>query len=168
MVLTGKFSIDAPRNSVFAALTDINVLREAVPGCNQLKKNEYNEYSSILTLNFAQITSQFAITSHSDIVIPSDKISIIGEGNGGPAGNFQFSGTFDFSTQPATTSVSYTLKLRLKGKIAKLEEKSLNQTIERISEDFSRNIKKIIEPTPEKPSKINAFVALLRRITSAR
>ena len=48
MDMTGEYRIPAPRETVWLALNDPEVLRECIPGCEELTKKSDTELSAVV------------------------------------------------------------------------------------------------------------------------
>ena len=46
MEITGDYRIDAPREAVWRALNDPDILRQCIPGCQELEKLSDTEYTA--------------------------------------------------------------------------------------------------------------------------
>lgn len=55
MKVSGSYTIDAPREDVWAALNDIEVLARVVPGCERLDQVGENEFEGVVKIGIASI-----------------------------------------------------------------------------------------------------------------
>ena len=71
MELSDKIKIDAPRERVFAALNDIDILREAIPGCETIEANGTDAYTATVTQKVGPLKARFkGDVTLSNIVAP--------------------------------------------------------------------------------------------------
>ncbi|HJX85529.1 MAG TPA: SRPBCC domain-containing protein, partial [Candidatus Angelobacter sp.] len=59
MKIEGSHTIPAPRDRVFAALTDPAVLQKCIPGCEELQKTADNQYTAKLSAGVGSIKAVF-------------------------------------------------------------------------------------------------------------
>lgn len=84
--LKDEIIIHAPREKVFAALNDPDVLTEAIPGCRSLEKESDNEFIATVVAKIGPVNATFkGEVTLSDIVAP-ESYAISGGGKAGPAG----------------------------------------------------------------------------------
>src|SRR3546814_16273272 len=86
MEMTGSERIAAPRELVYRALNDPEVLKAAIPGCETIEKLSDTEMTATVVTKVGPVKAQFqgAVTiSHLD---PPNGYHINGEGKGGAAG----------------------------------------------------------------------------------
>ena len=49
MEMTGEYRIPAPRDAVWEALNDPDVLKQCIPGCDEIEKSSDTEFSAKVT-----------------------------------------------------------------------------------------------------------------------
>ncbi len=59
MELADEITIPAPRERVFAALNDIDVLRVCIPGCETLERESDTELVAKVTLKIGPVKAKF-------------------------------------------------------------------------------------------------------------
>ncbi len=86
MDMNGSQRIEASREKVYAALNDVDVLRQCIPGCESIEKTSDSEMTAKVTLRVGPVKASFTgkvILSDFD---PPNGYTITGEGAGGMAG----------------------------------------------------------------------------------
>ena len=85
MKMTDEIRIEASREKVFAALNDPEILRKAIPGCQELDQTSDTELTATVQAKVGPVKAKFrgAVTL-SDINRP-ESYTISGEGKGGAA-----------------------------------------------------------------------------------
>ncbi|UOK73331.1 SRPBCC family protein [Ancylobacter polymorphus] len=137
MELTGQARIEAPREVVWAALNEPEVLRRAIPGCEELERDGEDGFAAKVVLKVGPIKATFGgRVSLSDIQAP-DSYVIIGEGQGGIAG-FAKGRAFVCLHEESddVTLLRYEVKADVGGKIAQLGARLLDSTAKKISAQF--------------------------------
>ena len=86
MELADEIKIDAPKDQVYAALNDPEVLRQCIPGCEELIKHSDTELEAKVVLKVGPVKARFSgnVTLNTDGA--PDAFSLTGQGNGGPPG----------------------------------------------------------------------------------
>ncbi|MEE8123237.1 MAG: carbon monoxide dehydrogenase subunit G, partial [Alphaproteobacteria bacterium] len=59
MELTGEFRIPAPRETVWQALNDPEVLKQCIPGCHEVVKVSDSEFTARATLKVGPVKATF-------------------------------------------------------------------------------------------------------------
>ena len=84
MDMTGEFHIPAPREIVWAALNDPNILKQCIPGCNEIEKHSETELSAKVTAKVGPVKAKFGGKVTLSDVNPPNGYTITGEGAGAP------------------------------------------------------------------------------------
>lgn len=136
MDLTGDYRIGAPREAVWAALNDAEVLKACIPGCDKVEPTGENQYAVGMALKIGPVAAKFAgKILLSDIVAPeSYKINF--EGQGGVAGFGK--GTAEVRLKPdgSGCALDYTVHATVGGKVAQLGQRLIDGTAKSMAEDF--------------------------------
>ena len=85
MKIEGTQKIDAPRERIFAALTDPAVLQKCIPGCEQMEKTGENQYNARLTAGVGPVKGVFTATVSLQDIIAAGTLQARG-GRQRPAG----------------------------------------------------------------------------------
>ncbi|MCB1493265.1 MAG: carbon monoxide dehydrogenase subunit G, partial [Rhodobiaceae bacterium] len=86
MELQDEVHIAAPRETVYAALNDPEILKQCIPGCEELIKHSDNELEAKVVLKIGPVKAKFGGNVTLDTSQAPDRFSLTGEGVGGPAG----------------------------------------------------------------------------------
>ncbi|MCA1481745.1 carbon monoxide dehydrogenase subunit G, partial [Bradyrhizobium sp. NBAIM08] len=86
MKMTGEQLIAAPRDKVWAALNDPDVLKACIPGCQSLEKLENDRLKAVAVVKVGPISAKFAGEVTLSDLDPPNGYRISGEGQGGAAG----------------------------------------------------------------------------------
>jgi carbon monoxide dehydrogenase subunit G len=127
MKLEGSQKFDAPRERIFAALTDPAVLQKCIPGCEQMEKTGENQYSAKLTAGVGPVKGVFTATvSLQDIVAP-EHYKLVVEGKGQP-GFVKGSGELNLKDTGDATEIQYTGDINVGGLIASVGQRMIQST----------------------------------------
>jgi len=82
--IEGTNKISAPRDRVFAALTDPEILQKCIPGCEQMEKTGENQYNAKLSAGVGTIKGVFTATITLEDITPPQHFKLVVEGKGQP------------------------------------------------------------------------------------
>ncbi|WP_019172869.1 SRPBCC family protein, partial [Pseudaminobacter salicylatoxidans] len=137
LVIEGEEHISAPVDKVWEALNDPEVLKECIPGCQELEKKSPTEMAATVVLKIGPIKATFAGEVTLKNLKPPHSYTIAGEGKGGIAG-FAKGGADVTLTEdgPDTTILKYEAKADVGGKIAQLGSRLITSTSKKLAGQF--------------------------------
>ena len=83
MKIEGTQELHAPRDRVYSALTDPEVLRRCIPGCESLEKTAADTYAATLKAGVGSIKGTFKGEVRLEDMRPPEHYRIVVEGKGG-------------------------------------------------------------------------------------
>ena len=86
MDMTGEFHIPAPRDTVWKALNDPEILKRSIAGCEELEKTSDTEFTAKVTAKVGPVKARFTGKVTLSDLDPPNGYKITGEGQGGAAG----------------------------------------------------------------------------------
>jgi carbon monoxide dehydrogenase subunit G len=120
MEMTGSRQIAASREVVWAALNDAEVLRLAIPGCQELTGSPEEGFEAKVKQKVGPVSATFTgRVTLADVVAP-ESYTISGEGKGGAAGHAKGSAAVRLEDKDGGTLLTYDVKAAVGGKIAQL------------------------------------------------
>jgi carbon monoxide dehydrogenase subunit G len=138
MDLTGNYRIPAPRETVWAALNDPEVLRACIPGCEELNKTSETEFVARVVAKIGPVKAGFnGKVTLSDLDPPAG-YTISGEGQGGAAG-FAKGGAkvrLEPVDEGAATVLHYAADAQIGGKLAQLGSRLVEGTARKLADEF--------------------------------
>ncbi len=137
MDMSGSERIEAPVETVWQALNDPEILRQAIPGCESLDKTSDTTMTAKVVLKVGPIKAKFEGAVELQNLNPPHSYTIAGEGKGGLAGFAK--GGADVSLEadgPNATILSYTVKAEVGGKIAQLGSRLIDSTSKKLAGEF--------------------------------
>ena len=87
MELSDEIVINAPKEVVYAALNDPEILKQCIPGCEELIKHSDTELEAKVVLKIGPVKAKFGGDVQLDTAGAPDAFSLTGQGNGGAAGH---------------------------------------------------------------------------------
>src|SRR5260370_34525393 len=86
MDMSGEVRITAPREAVWRALNDPEILRQCIPGCEEIVKLSDTEMTAKVTAKVGPVKAKFGGKGTPSDLDPPNGYKISGEGQGGAAG----------------------------------------------------------------------------------
>lgn len=136
MEMSGRKLIPEPRETVWKALNDQEILRNCVPGCQTLEKTSDTEMVATATLRVGPVSAKFGgKISLSELNAPVS-YRITGEGQGGVAGFAKGTAVITLDEVADGTMLIYTVEAQVGGKLAQLGGRLIDATARKMSEAF--------------------------------
>lgn len=127
MKLEGTYTFDAPREAVWNALLDPEVLARTMPGCEKLEQIGENEYKGALKIRVGPVQGQFeGIVNLSNIQAPESYRMQV-DGKGAP-GFMKGVGEVRLEDQGESTLMHYTGEAQVGGRIASVGQRLLDSS----------------------------------------
>ncbi len=136
MELKDEIVINAPRDVVYQALNDPEVLRECIPGCEELEKHSDTELEAKVVLKIGPVKAKFNGNVTLNPENPPEKFSLRGEGNGGAAGFAKGGAEVVLEEHPDGTLLRYDAKADIGGKLAQLGSRLIQGTAKKLAAKF--------------------------------
>jgi len=137
MDMTGEFLIAAPRQKVWAALNDPEVLKQSIPGCEEIEKLSDTELQAKVTAKVGPVKARFGGKVTLSDLDPPNGYKITGEGSGGAAGFAKGGATVRLAdADGGATRLSYTVEAHVGGKLAQIGSRLIDATARKMAEDF--------------------------------
>lgn len=147
MKIEGTQKFDAPRDRIFAALTDPAVLQKCIPGCEQMEKTGENQYNAKLTAGVGPVKGVFTATvSLQDIVAP-EHYKLVVEGKGQP-GFVKGSGELNLKDEGSATEIQYTGDINVGGLIASVGQRMIQSTATMLAGRFFKALETEVAQKP--------------------
>lgn len=141
--------IAAPRETVWAALNDPDVLKASIPGCETVEKTGENELQAKVTLKIGPVKASFTGKVTLSNIDPPNGYTISGEGQGGVAGHARGGADVRLEADGEETILHYTVRAEVGGKIAQLGSRLIDATAKKLAGEFFERFAAIIGPEPE-------------------
>ena len=143
MDLADEVVIDAPRDQVYAALNDPDILRQSIPGCEELEQTADDEFATKVVLKIGPVKARFAGNVKLNREGAPEHFTLRGEGNGGTAGFAKGGADVTLEeTSPEQTTLRYTAHVDIGGKLAQLGSRLVQSTAKKLSAKFFDNFAK--------------------------
>src|SRR5882762_7674845 len=156
MDMNGEYQIAAPRQRVWEALNDPEVLRQCIPGCEEIQKLSDVEWTAKVTAKVGPVKAKFGGKVLLTDLDPPNGYKIIGEGTGGAAGFAKGGAVVKLADDGPATLLSYTVQANVGGKLAQIGSRLIDGASRKMADEFFANFARIVgapgaAPAPAEP-----------------
>jgi carbon monoxide dehydrogenase subunit G len=148
MEMNNQQHIAAPRDRVWAALNDPDVLRNCIPGCETLERLPDDELAATVVLKVGPVKASFKGKVRFENVVAPASMTLVGEGSGGIAGHARGSANVALTEDAAGTMLTYVVDAQVGGKIAQLGARLIQSTSQKLAGEFFNKFEKQVAATP--------------------
>lgn len=153
MEMNGSQRIEASREQIYAALNDIDVLRQCIPGCEEITKRSDTEMSARVTLKIGPVKASFNGTVTLSDLDPPNGYTISGEGSGGAAGFAKGGASVKLVGDGDGTILNYAVKAQIGGKLAQIGSRLIDATSKKLADEFFSKFGQVVAPSSEPEDK---------------
>ncbi len=161
MKIEGTHQLNAPRERVYALLTNPEVLRRCIPGCESLEKTEENTYAATLKAGVGVVKGTFKGNVKLEAMRSPEHYRIVVDGKGGP-GFVKGSGDFDLEAQDGGTLIKYAGEMQVGGTIAGVGQRMIQGAAKMMASQFFTALEAETAAEGEAPPKQGLFRTALR------
>lgn len=136
MDMTGERRIPAPRQTVWEALNNPEVLKASIPGCESLEKLAGDQMKATAAVKVGPISARFTGKVQLTDIDPPNGYRISGEGQGGVAGFAKGGANVVLTDDGAGTLLSYQVNAQVGGKLAQLGGRLIDATAKQMAGAF--------------------------------
>lgn len=148
MKLTGSQRIEAPKQRVWEALNDPEILRRAIPGCQTLEKEGDDRFKATVAIKIGPMDARFAGAVTLSDLNPPNSYTISGEGQGGAAGFAKGAANVSLAEDGAATILNYDVDVTVGGRLAQLGGPIIDATAKQLAGNFFKRFGEIVAPPP--------------------
>ena len=146
MKLEGSYDIPAPRDRVWAAFLDPEVLRQAIPGCEKLEAMGNDEYKATMKVGVAAVKGTFEGKVRLSDKKPPDSYKLGVDGSGAP-GFIRGETVITLTDAEGGTRVSYTADMQVGGLIAGVGQRMLGGVSKMMADQFFTRMGQLLTQT---------------------
>jgi len=148
MEMTSERRIAASRRTVWAALNNPEILKQAIPGCESLEIQSPTDMTARVKLTVGPVKATFKGKVKLSDLDPPNGYRISGEGNGGVAGYAKGGATVRLTDDGAGTLMHYDVKADVGGKLAQLGGRLIDSTAKKLADEFFEKFSAIVGGEP--------------------
>jgi hypothetical protein len=135
MEMSGEYVIAAPRERVWAALNDPEVLRRSIDGCEALEKISDTSFAARVVARIGPVKAPFGGKVTLGDIDPPNGYTIRGEGGGG-VGMAKGSASVTLIDQGGATRLRYAVAAEVSGKLAQIGSRLIDGAARKMADDF--------------------------------
>lgn len=147
MDMTGERHIDAPREKVWSALNDADILGKCIPGCQQITKLDNGGFKAEAVVKVGPVKARFAGEVELTDIVPLVSYSLNGQGQGGIAGFAKGGASVALEDDGTGTLLRYTVQASVGGKLAQIGARLIDSTAKKLADQFFTNFSEAVAPT---------------------
>ncbi|MBS0272947.1 MAG: carbon monoxide dehydrogenase subunit G [Proteobacteria bacterium] len=136
MDFSGRYLIPASPKIVWAALTDAEILKSCIPGCERVTKTDDTHFEATASLKIGPVKATFKGNVALENLDPPHRATLKGEGQGGVAGFAKGEAEIALTPEDDETVLTYTAKANVGGKLAQIGQRLIDGAAKQIADDF--------------------------------
>ncbi len=137
MELAGSYRIPAPREKIWAALNDPEILGSCIPGCESIEKVSDTDFTATVRAKVGPVNARFSGKVRLVDLQPPESYRIVGEGSGGVAGFAKGDAKVTLVAETTTaTTLSYVVDAQVGGKLVQIGSRLIESTARKMADDF--------------------------------
>ena len=145
MKLSEKRLIAAPPEAVWAGILDAEVLKECIPGCQELSGNADDGFEAVVVQKVGPVKATFRGTVALSDLDPGKSCRLSGEGKGGAAGFAKGGAVVRLEAEGDGTRLSYDVDASVGGKLAQLGSRIIDGFSKKLADQFFTRFQEVIE-----------------------
>lgn len=162
MDINGSYVIPSDRATVWKAINDPAILKDCIPGCEELNAVDDaggGGFAALVVAKIGPVKASFRGAVRLENIVEGHSYTIAGEGKGGAAGFAKLASNVKLEdTEDGGTRLSYTADAQLGGKLAQLGSRLIEGTARKYADDFFACLTARLSPAAE-PAEPEATVA---------
>ena len=144
MELKDEIIINASQAVVYAALNDPEILKQCIPGCEELIKHSNTELEAKVVLKIGPVKAKFSGNVTLSPAEPPERFSLAGTGNGGAAGYAKGGAVVELEQHQDGTLLRYTATADIGGKLAQLGSRLIQGTAKKLAAEFFKSFADLV------------------------
>lgn len=148
MDMTGSHRIEAPRDQVWAALNDPEILRRSIPGCDEVVKLSDTDYTARVVAKVGPVSAKFSGKVTLSDIDPPNGMTMTGEGSGGAAGFGKGGAKVTLTPDGTGTVLAYEVHAQVGGKLAQIGSRLVDAAARKMADDFFARLSNAIALPP--------------------
>ncbi len=148
MKLSGSYQINLEKQKVWEALNDPEILKKAIPGCEEFVKNSETKFTATATNKIGPFNASFTGDIELIDLNPPHSYKITGSGNS-PVGFANGEATVTLEDFEEGTKLNYTVEANVGGKIVQVGSRLIDMTAKKMTDIFFRKFSELISTKSE-------------------
>ena len=143
MKLSGSYQINLSKEKVWEALNDPEILKQAIPGCEEFTKNSDTEFTATATNKIGPFNASFTGDIELKNINAPNSYVIEGSGNS-PVGFASGSAQVKLEDSEGGTKLTYEVEANVGGKIAQVGSRLIDMTAKKMADIFFGKFSELI------------------------
>ena len=144
MELQGRVTIAATAQQVWQALNDPEILRQCIPGCEEVQQISPEEMQARVLLRMGPVRARFAGKVKMTDVKPLQGYTLNFEGSGGSAGFARGSSAITLTTVGNATQLDYTAQATVAGKLGQIGGRLIDASSKQLADKFFAQLQAVL------------------------
>ena len=136
MELAGEVIIGVPPQQVWAGLNDAEVLRQCIPGCEEVQQITPTETHTRVLLKMGPVRARFVGKILMSDVRPGEGCTLNFEGSGGAAGFARGSSVVALTPEGSGTRLHYSASASIGGKLGQIGGRMIDASAKQMADQF--------------------------------
>lgn len=136
MELTGAMLMAAPREKVWQALNDPNVLVHCIPGCEEVQQVSPTETHTRVLLKMGPVRARFVGKILMSDIRPAEGCTLDFQGSGGAAGFARGTSVVTLASEGDATRLQYSATASVGGKLGQIGGRMIDASAKQMAEQF--------------------------------
>ena len=143
MKLSGSYQINLEKQKVWEALNDPEILKQAIPGCEEFTKNSDTEFTAKATNKIGPFNASFTGDIELNDLNPPNSYKISGSGNS-LVGFASGEANVKLEDHQNGTKLTYEVEANVGGKIAQVGSRLIDMTAKKMADIFFKKFSEVI------------------------
>lgn len=153
MKISGQYTIEAPREQVWEALNDLEVLARIVPGCQRLEQVGEHEFEGTLKIGIQAIKGTYHGRIRLEEIIPPVHYRLVASGKG-TNGVVDGVGSVDLEEQGRQTLLRYGGEAKIGGTLASVGQRLIEGTARQL---INQSLKALAEQIAQRTAPVQVL-----------
>jgi carbon monoxide dehydrogenase subunit G len=136
MEMSSEQHIPAPRDDVWRALNDPEVLKRCIPGCESIEQESLDSFRITMLAAVGPVKARFNGKLAIQDSVPPKGYALAFEGSGGMAGFGKGTATVSLSEADGGTLLNYTANAQVSGKLAQVGSRLIDGVARKLAAEF--------------------------------
>lgn len=155
MKLSQEIRLQAPREEVYAALNDPDILKQSIPGCEDLEQLSDTEFAAVVRTKIGPVRARFNGQVTLSDLNPPESYTLSGQGKGGAAGFAKGSAKVHLTEDgDGGTILQYDVDATVGGKLAQLGGRLIDSSARSLAREFFSNFHEAVTGEPLEASEV--------------
>ena len=155
MKLSGSYQIKLEKQKVWEALNNPEILKQAIPGCEEFIKKSDTEFTATAKNKIGPFNASFTGDIELKDIDAPNSYKITGSGNS-PVGFASGEASVKLEEKEGTTELIYSVEANVGGKIAQVGSRLIDMTAKKMADVFFGKFSEIISSTNIEDDKNNS------------